>query len=59
MDTLANYNVVEKPPVNARNMMEATTPSGRIAVLYDQTPHEFLRIALALKATSILITDLH
>ncbi len=59
MNTLKTYEVVEQAPIHVRTMMEATTPNGAVAVLYNQTPQEFLRIALALKATSILITDLH
>ena len=46
-------------PSNSSNRMEAKTPSGKIAVIYNNSAQELLRIALAIKATEITITVLH
>ncbi len=54
-----DLQVINERPSGARLRMEATTPSGRIAVVYNTSHQQLLRIALALKATSILMSDIH
>lgn len=54
-----NLNVISERPVNSRIRMEATTPGGQVAIVYNTSYQELLRIALALKATSITMSDVH
>jgi hypothetical protein len=52
-------NVIESRPKNARLRMEATRPDGSKSILYNHDHYELLRIALALKATQIVLSDIH
>jgi len=54
-----NLQTVQTRPIFARIRMEATTPSGNVAIIYNKSHHELLRIALALKATAITMSDIH
>ncbi len=54
-----NLDIIKERPKHARLRMEATTPSGRVAIVYNTSHYELLRIALALKATQITMTAVH
>ncbi len=54
-----NLDIIKERPANTRLRLEATTPTGRIAVVYNESHYELLRIALAFKATNILISEIH
>ncbi len=52
-------NVIEQRPKNARLRMEATKPNGEVMIVYNHDHYHLLRIALAEKATDILLSDIH
>ena len=53
-----NLKIILRRPQKARIKMEATTPGG-FAICYNQSHQESLRVALALKATDIHLSELH
>lgn len=56
-----NFSVkaINIPTINYRSRLEAIAPNGEVTIAYHDSQHFLLRIALAVKATSINITTLH
>lgn len=50
---------VQKRPKNARLRMEITKPNGDLSIFYNHDHFHLLRIALALQATRLIMTDIH
>jgi len=50
---------IQEKPQNTRLRMEATRPDGSKTIVYNHDHFHLLRIALALKATQIILSDIH